>query len=182
MRHLTILAGTLLLLSFLSYGLDPPMKLWEKWYYTNHDGCVISEDMEITDDGNLFITGLALRLHNRSMKALLAFLMDQDGNIIWEVEQPWYAGKGNDGIVLPDSSFIITGRCLKPLKVLLLVHDEDIPEAGRSNGPRSMIILRPRKKAIHHLPSRWRVCRLRKSIWNWITGGSGLATQNRCSR
>ncbi len=112
MRHLTILTGTLLLLSFLSYGLDPPMKLWEKWYYTNHDGCHF-RDMEMTDDGNLFITGSAWDWTQPIHDYYCAFLMDQDGNIIWEVEQPWYVGKGNDGIVLPDSTFIITGRCVE---------------------------------------------------------------------
>jgi len=112
MRRLIILTGTLLLLSFISYGLDPPAMLWEKWYYTNHDGCHF-RDMEMTDDGNLFITGSAWDWTQPILEYYCAFLLDQDGNIIWEVEQPWYVGKGNDGVVLPDSTFVITGRCVE---------------------------------------------------------------------
>jgi len=112
MKTRVMLTGILLLTTFLSYGLDPPVKLWEKWYYTNHDGCHF-RDMEMTDDGNLFITGSAWDWTQPILEYYCAFLLDLDGNIIWEVEQPWYVGKGNDGIVLPDSTFVITGRCVE---------------------------------------------------------------------
>jgi hypothetical protein len=96
-------------LSSLVLAMDPPAKLWEKWYYSDHDGCEF-RDIELTDSGDLFITGSAYDWTAPIQDYYCAFLIDQEGNSLWAVEQPWYVGKGNDGAVLSDGSFVITGR------------------------------------------------------------------------
>ncbi len=57
MKTPAMLAGILLLTTFFSYGLDPPVKVWEKWYYTNYDYAYF-RDIELAPSGNLLVTGL----------------------------------------------------------------------------------------------------------------------------
>jgi len=109
MKHLIILTGTLLLLSFLSYGLDPPVKLWEEWYsFPNHSGCFFN-DIEVTSSGNLFITGASTDFSNPDTIGYCAFLLDPDGNVLWTVDYTRYSMFGQDGVILPDGSMAITG-------------------------------------------------------------------------
>lgn len=113
MKRLALLLPTcLLVFCSVSHALDPPVKLWEKWYYQEWDGAFF-RDVELTNSGNLFITGSAYDWTVPILDYYSAFLLDLDGNVIWEVEQPWYVGKGNDGEVLPDGSYVITGRCVE---------------------------------------------------------------------
>ncbi len=44
-------------LSSLVLAMDPPAKLWEKWYYADWES-VHFRDIEFTASGDLFITGL----------------------------------------------------------------------------------------------------------------------------
>ncbi|MCD6587571.1 MAG: T9SS type A sorting domain-containing protein [Candidatus Fermentibacteraceae bacterium] len=108
MRQIAILAGALLLPSYLSYGLDPPVKLWEKWYYTNYDGAFF-EDIELTSTGDLFITAFTYDNSQPTHESVVALLLDQDGEVIWDVEHEYAGAFGYDGIVLSDGSFVITG-------------------------------------------------------------------------
>lgn len=108
-RFALLLPACLLVVFAVSHALDAPVKLWEKWYYQDWDGAYF-RDIELTDSGNLFITGSAFDWTEPILDYYSAFLLDQDGNVLWEVIQPWYVGKGNDGKVLPDGSYIITGR------------------------------------------------------------------------
>jgi len=107
-----MLLGIVLAFCTMSHALDPPVKLWERWYYQDWDGAYF-RDLELTQSGNLFITGSAYDWTVPILDYYSAFLLNQDGNVIWEVEQPWYVGKGNDGDILPDGSYIITGRCVE---------------------------------------------------------------------
>lgn len=102
----------LLLFTVLSSGMDPPALLWEKWFFEEHDGCYFS-DIELVSADTVFITGSAFDWTEPILPYYCAFLFDVSGNLLWAVEQPWYVGKGNDGVVLPDGSFVITGRCIE---------------------------------------------------------------------
>lgn len=108
MKATVMLAGILLLSTFLSYGLDPPVKIWEKWYYTGYDSAYF-EDIEITSAGNLFITARLFDYTQPFHEIYVALLLDQDGEVIWEVPHEFAGGSGYDGAVLPDGSFVITG-------------------------------------------------------------------------
>ena len=101
----------LLVLVSTTLAIDPPVKLWEKWYYEAWDGCYF-RDIELTDSGNLFITGRAYDWTPPIRDYYCAFLLNQDGDVLWEVEQPWYGVASYDGAVLPDGSYIITGTSL----------------------------------------------------------------------
>jgi hypothetical protein len=98
----------LLLLCSTAVGVDPPVKLWEKWYYTSYDGCFF-RDIELTDSGNLFITGGTWDWTEPIQENYCAFLFDQDGNVLWKVVNPFYGFAAYDGTILPDDSYIITG-------------------------------------------------------------------------
>ena len=113
MRQIAILAGTLLLPSYLSYGLDPPVKLWERQYYSSYFDAAYFRDIEITDDGNLFISARTSDYTQPIHDSYVALLVDQDGEVIWEVPHEFAGGSGYDGTVLPDGSFVITGRAVE---------------------------------------------------------------------
>jgi len=105
---------TTLLLFILSTSLamDPPVSLWERQYYPDHDAAKFF-DIELTPDGNLFVTGSAYDYTVPLLDGYSAFLFNTDGDLIWDVHHPWYTGRGLDGVVLPDGSFAITGRCVE---------------------------------------------------------------------
>lgn len=103
---------TLLLLSTVSLALDPPTKLWEKWYYTSYDTAKFY-DFELTASGELFVTGGVADYWTGGQIMHPAMLFDLDGNLIWELDMSWYGILGWDGAVLPDGSFVITGRSVE---------------------------------------------------------------------
>jgi len=109
MKTPVMLAGILLLFPFLSYGLDPPVKVWEKWYYTNYDYAHF-RDIELAPSGNLLITGL---IYDYTPPPILenwiAILLNQDGDILWEVPHEFAGASGYDCEVLEDGSFVIAG-------------------------------------------------------------------------
>ena len=106
MKHLSMILAffVLLLTASVSQAVDPPVKLWEKWYYSNYDGAEFF-DIELTDSSDLFITGSVYDYTTPLLDGYSAFLMDLDGNVLWEVHHSWYTGRGLDGAVLPDGSF-----------------------------------------------------------------------------
>jgi len=109
MKNSAVLSVILLLLSFMAYGLDPPVKLWEKWYsFPYHSGCFF-KDIEITPDGNLFITGYSTDFSAPDTSGYCAFLLDMNGNVLWAADYTRYSMFGQDGVVLPDGSMAITG-------------------------------------------------------------------------
>ena len=99
-------------LSSLVFAMDPPVKLWEKWYYSDHDGAEFF-DIDLTPAGNLFITGSVYDYTAPLLDGYSAFLFNQDGDLLWAVHHSWYTGRGMAGAVLPDGSFIITGRSVE---------------------------------------------------------------------
>ncbi|MCD6587404.1 MAG: T9SS type A sorting domain-containing protein [Candidatus Fermentibacteraceae bacterium] len=113
-RYLSVILPILAILLFasVSQAMDPPVKMWEKWYFTTYDTAKFY-DIEITTDGNLFITGGIAYYWMGGQKMHPAILMDTDGNILWMLEMSWYAVLGWDGAVLPDGSFVITGRSVE---------------------------------------------------------------------
>jgi len=102
----------LLAVASVTHALDAPVKLWEKWYYQDWDGAFF-RDIELTDSGNLFITGNAYDWTIPILDFYTAFLLDQDGIVIWEVTQPWYGVSAYDGSILQDGSYVITGVCVE---------------------------------------------------------------------
>ena len=112
MKTPVMLAGILLLFTFLSYGLDPPVKVWEKWYYTNWDAAYF-EDIELAINGDLFITALIYDITQPTHESFVALLLDQNGNCLWEVPHPFEGAFGYDGAVLPDGSYVITGTAVE---------------------------------------------------------------------
>ena len=111
MKSRVILSVILLLLSFLAYGLDPPVKLWEKWYYSSYDNCLF-RDMELSPSGDLLITGLIYDSSPSVPKNWVAILINQNGDLLWEVPHPFAGAFGYDGAVLSDDSFVITGSAV----------------------------------------------------------------------
>jgi len=109
MKSRAALSVILLLLSFMAYGLDQPVKLWEKWYYSSYDNCHF-RDMELTPNGNLFITGGAWDWTQPIQEQYIAWLFDLDGSIIWKIVKPFYGFSAYDGTVLQDGSFALTGQ------------------------------------------------------------------------
>lgn len=110
MRYLVLITSLLILSA--AFALDPPVKLWEKQYFPNHDGAQFF-DIELTPSGNLFITGSAYDYTSPYQDGYSAFLFELNGNLIWSVHHPWYTGRGLDGTILPDGSYAITGRCVE---------------------------------------------------------------------
>jgi hypothetical protein len=108
-RVALLLPTCLLIIHSMSNALDPPVKLWEKWYYTDWDEAVF-RDIELAGNNDLFITGYAIDWGTPPKDHYAAFLLDFDGNVIWEVIQPWHTARGFDGAILPDGSYVITGR------------------------------------------------------------------------
>jgi hypothetical protein len=88
------------------------VKLWEKWYYTSWDGALFF-DIEMTDSGNLFITSTVYDYSMLDLPGYSAILMNQDGDVLWEVTQPWYGFGAYDGSILQDGSYVITGVCIE---------------------------------------------------------------------
>ncbi|MCD6587832.1 MAG: T9SS type A sorting domain-containing protein [Candidatus Fermentibacteraceae bacterium] len=113
-RHssLTLLVMITLLFTVLSYGVDPPVKLWERQYYAAYDGAKFS-DIELTNSGMLFLTGSAYDFTYPFNDNFVAYLLNLDGDVIWEVMHPFYRAFSSDGCVLSDGSFAITGKCLE---------------------------------------------------------------------
>jgi hypothetical protein len=89
--------------------MDPPVKLWEKWYYPYHDGAEFF-DIDLTPAGDLFVTGSVYDYTAPLLDGYSAFLFNQNGDLLWAVHHPWYTGRGMSGAILPDGSFVITGR------------------------------------------------------------------------
>ena len=109
MKNSIILTGTLLLLPFISYGLDPPVMLWEKWYYTDYDYAHF-RDIELTPSGNLVITGLIYDYTPPPyLENWIAIILDQEGEILLEIPHEFAGASGWDCEVLSDGSFIVTG-------------------------------------------------------------------------
>ena len=98
-------------LSSLVLSMDPPAKLWERWYYNGYDS-VNFNDIELTPSGDLFITGNATDWTEPIYKNYCAFLVDQSGDVLWAVEKPIYGIASYDGDVVSDGSFIITGTAV----------------------------------------------------------------------
>jgi len=99
----------LLLLVSTTLAIDPPVKLWEKWYYTSWD-VAFFRDIEITLSGDLFVGCL---IYDYTPPPILenyvALLIDQDGNVIWEVPHAYDGAQSYDGLVLADGSYVVTG-------------------------------------------------------------------------
>jgi hypothetical protein len=95
-------------LSSLVLAMDPPAKLWEKWYYEDWDS-VHFRDIELTPSGDLLITGLIYDYTVPYHENWVAVLLDQDGEVIWEVPHEFAGASGRDCAVLPDGSFVLTG-------------------------------------------------------------------------
>jgi hypothetical protein len=116
MRNKTILLATLLLFTVLSYGLDPPVKLWERQYsFPGGSGCFFY-DVELTPENNLFISGVSRDFQNPDSTGYCAFLIDLDGNNIWQVDFTCLLMSGADGVILPDGSMAITGYCFTDME------------------------------------------------------------------
>jgi hypothetical protein len=94
--------------SSLVLAMDPPAKLWEKWYYNVYDS-VHFRDIELTPSGDLLITGLIYDYTVPYHENWVAVLLDQDGEVIWEVPHEFAGASGHDCAVLPDGSFVLTG-------------------------------------------------------------------------
>lgn len=109
MKALLLVLLILPTLSSLVLAMDPPAKLWEKWYYSDHDGAEFF-DIDLTPAGNLFVTGSVYDYTAPLLDGYSAFLFNQDGDLLWAVHHPWYTGRGMAGAILPDGSFVITGR------------------------------------------------------------------------
>ena len=104
-----LLITALLLLTSLSIAIDPPAKLWEEMYYTEWDEAVF-HDIELIGSDSLFISGVVWGEITSDLPDYVALLLDTEGNVIWATEHPWYYAKGLDVDVLPDGSYIVTGR------------------------------------------------------------------------
>ncbi len=98
----------LLVLVSTTLAIDPPVKLWEKWYYTSWD-VAFFRDIEITLSGDLFIGCLIYDYTPPIRENFVALLIDQDGNVIWEVPHAYDGAQSYDGLVLSDGSYIVTG-------------------------------------------------------------------------
>jgi hypothetical protein len=111
MKNATCLWAVILLSSIAAFAIDPPVKLWEKQYYSEYDVANFV-DLELTGDGNLFITCKVFNAPPSTEDNYVAILVDTDGNILWEVSHPFAGAYGNDGTVLSDGSFAITGTAV----------------------------------------------------------------------
>jgi len=110
MKSLALLLPVCLIVVFtVSHALDAPVKLWEKWYYQDWDVAYF-RDIELSQSDDLFISCLVYDYTPPPvLENFVAILMNQDGDILWEVPHE-FAGAGcYDGAVLPDGSFIVTG-------------------------------------------------------------------------
>jgi hypothetical protein len=107
-RFALLLPACLLMVCSVSHALDPPTKIWEKWYYQSWDAAAF-RDIELTDTSDLFITGYAVDWSTPQEDHITAFLLDEDGDVIWEVISPWFGIGGYDGAILLDGSYAITG-------------------------------------------------------------------------
>jgi hypothetical protein len=96
----------LLLLCSTAVGVDPPVKLWEKWYYSDYDYALF-RDVELTPSGDLLITG---SIYNYTPPLnWVAILLNQDGELLWAVPHEFAGASGYDCEVLQDGSFVIAG-------------------------------------------------------------------------
>ncbi|MCK5785892.1 MAG: T9SS type A sorting domain-containing protein [Candidatus Sabulitectum sp.] len=98
----------ILLVNSSSQAMDPPVKMWEKWYYTSYDEAKFF-DIELTPAGFLFVSGAVSEYWVDGQNLHPALLLDIDGNVIWDIDSPWYGIVAYDGAITQDSSFIITG-------------------------------------------------------------------------
>jgi len=124
-----LLILTVLLLSSTSSAMDPPVKMWEKWYYTNYDGAQFN-DIELTDNEMLFITGHAYDFTYPFNDNFVAYLISLDGDVIWEAMHPFYRAFSSDGCILSDGSFVITGKCLEDTNSSVGLYLEKINSDG----------------------------------------------------
>ncbi len=111
MKHLSKIFPLLILLvtTSVSLAIEPPVKMWEKWYYSSWYSAEF-HDIELNQDGNLFITGIIYDYTPlQVLENYVALLMDQDGNILREVLHEFDGAFGYDGVVLEDGSYVITG-------------------------------------------------------------------------
>jgi len=99
-------------LSSLVLAMDPPVKLWEKWYYDAWDAAHF-EDIELDQNGNLFVTSIIYDNTQPVHESFVAILFDEDGNCIWEVPHSFAGAFGYDGAVLTDGSYVITGTAVE---------------------------------------------------------------------
>ena len=113
MRMLIFLVVVFSLASVSSYAIDPPVKMWERMYYQDWDSAKYY-DIELTASGNLFISGLVYDYTSPVLESYVALLANQDGDILWETPYVEHGGTCYDGDVLPDGSFIVTGRGSEP--------------------------------------------------------------------
>jgi hypothetical protein len=91
--------------------MDPPVKLWEKWYYTDWDVAHF-RDIELNQYNEYFITCLVYDYTYPIHENYVALLLDQDGDTVWEVPHEFNAATGVDGLALSDGSYIITGSAV----------------------------------------------------------------------
>ena len=112
MKLIALLLALFILTSF-SHAMDPPEKMWERLYYQEWDSAKYY-DIELTVSGNLFISGLVYDYTSPVLESYVALLANQDGDILWETPYVEHGGTCYDGDVLPDGSFIVTGRGSEP--------------------------------------------------------------------
>ncbi len=98
-------------LSSLVLAMDPPAKLWEKWYYTDWDVAHF-RDIELNQYNEYFITCLVYDYTYPIHENYVALLLDQNGETVWEVPHEFNAATGVDGLALSDGSYIITGSAV----------------------------------------------------------------------
>ena len=100
---------SLLILTSLSLAIDPPAKMWESMYYPEWDE-VEFRDIELVGSDSLFVSGVVWAGVPADLPNYVAILLDSQGDVLWAVEHPWYYAKGLDCDILPDGSYILTGR------------------------------------------------------------------------
>jgi hypothetical protein len=105
---LMLLVMTTLLFTSVSQAMDPPAKMWEKWYYSTWDYAYF-KDIELNQNGDFFVTCLVWSYTQPALENYVALLLDGNGNKIWDVPHEYYGEAGYDGIALSDGSYIITG-------------------------------------------------------------------------
>lgn len=98
-------------LSSLVLAMDPPAKLWEKWYFTDWDVAYF-RDIELNQYNEYFITCLVYDYTYPIHENYVALLLDQNGDTVWEVPHEFNAATGVDGLALSDGSYIITGSAV----------------------------------------------------------------------
>jgi hypothetical protein len=94
----------------MSTALDPPVKMWERWYYTNWDVAGFNSTT-LTQSGDILLTGAILD-YSPGVEDIVAVLVNQDGDVLWEVRDEFAGAFTKDSNMLPDGSFILVGSAL----------------------------------------------------------------------